>query len=466
MMPVSEMSQITPPPERATSSKLLPALAGVWIAVTLVKFGNPVILEALVQAPENGLEFLISPWPIRWGYVFVSLLFLGSLPFWRWKLPHPKWLLGFPFLWFLWQLFSATQTVRPDLTNLTILHFAACLACFCVGYFALSHARSLVPFWLGLLAGLLIVFWTGFDQHYGGLEQTRRAFEEMKTNAAQSALVQKLDTPEFRKKISSNRIFSTLVYPNALAGAILLFLPPTLCALWQMSRRASSILRKVLVGLWAYAGLACLYWSGSKAGWLIGLGIVFWAFLHLPVARKIKWWTAAILLALGLAGFAAKYSGYFSKGATSAVARTDYWRAALQLSVEKPLLGSGPGTFMDGYKRLKNPQSEMTRLAHNDYLQQAADSGWPGFLFYAGFIWGSVVFVYRDWRRHASEASCLRSKTEPPDWVAFALWLGVTAFATQSLVEFGLYIPALAWPFFLFLGLLCANTVPTRDTSQ
>jgi O-antigen ligase len=371
---------------------------------------------------------------------------LASLPLWRWRLPRPKWLLAAPLFWFFWELLSATQTVRPDLTNPTILHFAGCLVSFYAGYFALSQARSRTPFWLGLLAGLLVVFWVGFNQHYGGLEQTRRAFEEMKTNAVQSAELQKLDTPEFRRKLESNRIFSTFVYPNTLAGAMLLFLPPTLFALWQMSRRASSFMGKLLVGLWAYGGLACLYWSGSKAGWLICLGMVLCAFLHLPIGKKIRWGTAIGLLALGMAGFAAKYSGYFSKGATSAAARTDYWRAAWQLSWEKPLLGSGPGTFQEGYKRLKSPESEMARLAHNDYLQQAADSGWPGFVLYSSFIWGSVVFLYRIWRR--------RAKSEQPNWPAFALWLGVAAFATQSLVEFGLYIPALAWPFFLFLGYL------------
>ena len=36
----------------------------------------------------------------------------------------------------------------------------------------------------------------------------------------------------------------------------------------------------------------------------------------------------------------------------------------------------------------------------------------------------------------------------------FAVWLGVLGWSLQSLVEFGLYIPALAWPAFTFLGWL------------
>jgi hypothetical protein len=38
------------------------------------------------------------------------------------------------------------------------------------------------------------------------------------------------------------------------------------------------------------------------------------------------------------------------------------------------------------------------------------------------------------------------------DPIRFSVWLGVAAFAIQSFVEFGLYIPALAYPFFTFLG--------------
>jgi hypothetical protein len=35
------------------------------------------------------------------------------------------------------------------------------------------------------------------------------------------------------------------------------------------------------------------------------------------------------------------------------------------------------------YRQLKAPEAEMTRLAHNDYLQQGSDSGGPGMLLYA-----------------------------------------------------------------------------------
>ena len=81
----------------------------------------------------------------------------------------------------------------------------------------------------------------------------------------------------------------------------------------------------------------------------------------------------------------------------------------------------------------------MTRLVHNNYLEQASDSGMVGFLSFAAFVFGSLGFLYR--------------KLDG-DWVRFSVFLGALGWAIQGFVEFGLYIPALAWPAFFFLGWL------------
>src|SRR6185503_16088292 len=127
--------------------------------------------------------------------------------------------------WLGWQFVSATQTIDATLTEATIKHFAACVMAFYVGLFALSRVERLPGFWLGVLGGFVVVLAIGWEQHFGGLERTRRFFYEQPDWQGYP--------PEFLKKISSNRIFSTLVYPNALAGAILLLLPMLLAGLWR-----------------------------------------------------------------------------------------------------------------------------------------------------------------------------------------------------------------------------------------
>ena len=104
-----------------------------------------------------------------------------------------------------------------------------------------------------------------------------------------------------------------------------------------------------------------------------------------------------------------------------------------------PILGSGPGTFSVAYKKIKAPGAEMTRLVHNNYLEQASDSGVLGFFSFAAFVFGSLTVLYRK-----------------PDveLIRFGVSVGVLGWAAQGFVEFGLYIPAIAWPAFLFLGWL------------
>jgi O-antigen ligase len=167
------------------------------------------------------------------------------------------------------------------------------------------------------------------------------------------------------------------------------------------------------------------------------------ALLRAPFARRMKILLVGVILAMGLTGFALRFAGYFQKGATSAVARSDYWRAAAQTARTHPLYGTGPGTFAIPYRELKKPESEMARLVHNDYLEQASDSGLVGAAAYLAFIARSL---WAGWRRLAPQ----------DDWLRFSVWLGLLGWGLQSFVEFGLYIPALAWPAFALTGWLLA----------
>ena len=182
---------------------------------------------------------------------------------------------------------------------------------------------------------------------------------------------------------------------------------------------------------------------------MLVIGVV--ALLHLDFHNRFKLWLLAVFLIAGLSCFAIKYSTYFKGGATSVGARFDYWRAGLQIAKENPWLGTGPGTFSIPYKRIKQPNSEMARLSHNDYLEQLCDSGIPGFLLFSGWITGLLIILYRE----------SRAVLDVQD---FSILLGVTGWAMQELVEFGLYIPALAWTAFVFLGWLGGRQVNEFDS--
>jgi len=181
---------------------------------------------------------------------------------------------------------------------------------------------------------------------------------------------------------------------------------------------------------------------------LLGLVVL----LRLPFSQRLKTLMVTAVLVIGLAGFFLRHATFFRKGATSVSARFDYWRAAVQTARDKPFLGTGPGAFAIAYQKIKRPESEMARLVHNDYLEQASDSGLLGLLMYTVFI---VASLARTFPRPG-----MASSPQPVEWLTFAVWLGVFGWSMQSLVEFGLYIPALAWPAFAFLGWLLGSQGP------
>ena len=426
---------------------------GIILGICLNKFGNPIILDPSLgnaggfnlssgavgnssldlsnKSPSNLDELIYQPWPIEWSWFLFGLILFSGLFFIDRNSFKFKILLLFPCLWLSWQFVSYIGTINPVLSRITLIHFCFCIGAFFLGVFVLHNTHNIHWLWIGLILGFLSALWNGLGQHYGGLEATRQYIYE-------NSDIKKM-SPLFLQRLSSNRIFSSFVYPNAFAGAILLLLTPCLTVSWLLLQKLKTMYRGVIVGSIAYIGLACLVWTGSKAGWLIALGLLIILFAHLRLGKQVKIVTVLIIFSLGLAGFFLRYQGYFQKGATSVSARFDYWRAALHTANTHPWLGTGPGTFADSYKKIKSPESEMARLVHNDFLEQACDSGWIGFAFFLGFILSCHVFLYRK-RNH---------------WlgpVPFAVWLGLIGFTSQCLVEFGLYIPALAWIYFLLLG--------------
>ncbi len=414
-------------------ARLFTAAFGALLALALLKFGNPIILDRLIESPANIWEVLFQPWPIAWGYAALLgclLLGLATLKIGRPEPWHVALLLS---VWLGWQIVAAMTSIEPRLTRPVLMHFTACVVCFFAGLFGLARTDKPKLFWVPVLLAFAYALWMGFEQHYGGLEATRKMFYE-RPDWQQYP-------PEYIKKIESNRIFSTLVYPNALAGAILLLLPAMLLAAWNLAARLQPLSRAVLVGVLGYAAAACLVWSGSKSGWLIALVLLLAVLLRQPFSKRAKTLLVLAVVVAGLTGFFVRYAAYFGRGAPSVSARFEYWKAGLTTALENPVLGTGPGTFSVAYRKIKPPDAEMAQLTHNDYLQQASDSGLIGCLAYTAFVLGSLILLPR---------FCGMARRKE----LFAMWLGLLGWSLQSCVEFLLYIPALAWTAFALFGWL------------
>ncbi len=449
---------------KKTSGIELYALAfGLFLGLTVWKFGNPVILDQKISPPVSFSEFWNYAWPPHWAkWIFMPLTLIGVVLALknklRWSGTKRLWLL--PLLWLGWQIFSAIQTVDVDLTAATLWQFSGCVICYFLGAFLFGNERAINYLLIGILAAFAFCLVRAIDQRVFEFPQSRQLLVEGEragwTNIPPEMLLEmKRDSaiittngmdvanPVLLTKFSKARVNGTLVYPNALAGIILLLFPVSLTLAFNSTKKLKPLIRLSVIALAIFLGVAAFFWSGSKLGWLIGLCVVGIYFLRLQCPPKFKLAALAIVLIVGLSVFAVRFHNYFSAGATSVGARFDYWRAATETTCKHPLFGTGPGTFQRPYARIKSPDAEMARLAHNDYLEQFSDSGIVGGIFYSTWIISVLTTIGRRVWQSGNP-------------VAFAILAGLLAWFAQGFGEFSLYIPALAWTAFMLLGCLLA----------
>ena len=446
-----------------SAPKLFTLAFGLFLGLCVWKFGNPVILDHQISAPISVSDYIHEPWPLHWAnWILLPLACWGLLLVVQQRLvwSTSRWLWLLPCLWLGWQFVSATHTVDADLTEATLWQFCGCLICYFLG--ALMFSREDRWCWLlpGLLAAFAFCLVRGVDQHVYEYPATHQMLVEGEhsgwTNFPPATIAQmKADhviirtngmdvaNPVMLKKFHEGRVSGTLVYPNALAGIVLLLWPVSLAIAVGKTKDLKPLVRLAAIAITLLVGGLAFYWSGSKLGWLIGMGMVGLYLLRLNWSRKLKFALVGLVMIAGLGVFAIRFHHYFAKGATSVVARFDYWHAALQTTATHPVLGTGPGTFQHPYERIKSPEAEMARLTHNDYLEQFSDSGVPGGVAYVAWIFLAVWLAGKKfWISR--------------DVVLVALLAGVLGWFIQGVGEFSLYIPALAWTAFTLLGLLTA----------
>ena len=451
-------------PESKIATKFYALAFGLFLGLCIWKFGNPVILDHKISTPVTLSDFFNDAWPTHWAnWILLPLAVLGALLIFQNRIswPRSKWLWLLPLAWLGWQFLSATQTVDADLTTATLWQFSGCVACYFLGALLLAREKLLHWLLIGVLAAFTFCLVRAVNQRVFEFPQNRQmlvegerdgwtnfppaTIAEMKSN---SIIINTngadVANPVILTKFAKGRVSGTLVYPNALAGLILLLWPAALVLAFGATKNLKRLIRLAAIGMTLFLGAMAFFWTGSKLGWLIAIGIAGVFVLRLDWSKKLKLTAVATVLILGLGIFAVRFHNYFAAGATSAGARFDYWRAALQTTAAKPVFGTGPGTFQRPYAQLKSPESEMARLTHNDYLEQFSDSGLIG-----GASYGVWIFL--------ALATAGKNLWRVGNAVSFAVFAGLLGWFVQGFGEFSLYVPALAWTAFTLLGVSVAE---------
>ena len=238
--------------------------------------------------------------------------------------------------------------------------------------------------------------------------------------------------------------------PNSLAAFMNLLLPAMVAMVFC---RGAGARQRVVCGYLAVVFACGLVLTMSRGGWLsLGVALAAWPLLALRgAARRWRWSIGVVLVLAGALG--ALYLNaprareridqlLRNKGE---VTRAVMWRAGWKLAQERPLLGTGAGSYDVLFERYRPPGfRDDPQWAHNDWLNTLSDYGAVGFLLSFGM---AGLLVSAMGRRPFQEAAAAQGRAggggmEPA--LRSGLAVGLLAFALQMLVDFNLKIPALA----------------------
>jgi len=117
-----------------------------------------------------------------------------------------------------------------------------------------------------------------------------------------------------------------------------------------------------------------------------------------------------------------------------------------------PILGTGAGTFEEVFRFYRTPDiTHVYMKAHNTYLENILELGFPAALSLFGAIAGLVILT------------CVGLRRRQRDIIYPCIGLASTVLvATHSIVDFSLQIPAVTATYCLIIGAACAQCWSTR----
>jgi O-antigen ligase len=116
----------------------------------------------------------------------------------------------------------------------------------------------------------------------------------------------------------------------------------------------------------------------------------------------------------------------------STVDRYYMWQAGVDMVLDKPIFGQGPGMILAEYPRYRWPEAPnpTTPHLHNNALHIAATRGLPGLAFFAWWVVVALATALGEARRAGAESST--------GWAAVAALGGLVALLVAGLFEYNL----------------------------
>ncbi len=261
----------------------------------------------------------------------------------------------------------------------------------------------------------------------------------------------------------STRVYSYLGNPNLLAGYLISAIALSLAAFWVWQ----TWMQKGLAVTALIVNTSCLYFTGSRGGWiaLMGLTVTFllliyyWYRQNLPPFWR-TWLLPIVFVVLGGLLFAAisfveplrlrVMSIFAGREDSSNNFRLTVWYSVIDMIRDYPWLGIGPGhdAFNQVYPFYQRPNYNALS-AYSIYLENLVEMGMIGFTTFIGVL---VSIAYEGWQKLTSLKAL---KNREGLWLIGAI-SAIVGMLTHGLVDTVWYRPEVSTLWWLMVAIIAS----------
>ncbi|GHG71938.1 spore coat polysaccharide polymerase ExoJ [Comamonas sp. JC664] len=179
--------------------------------------------------------------------------------------------------------------------------------------------------------------------------------------------------------------------PNHMAMNLALVVP---LAVAFVARKGSAWVWRLACLVAAGLAVAGIVVSHSRGGFIgLSVAMALWAIRE---KRRIQSIVVGSIFVMGLLVFAPQ--SFWQRNETvaefhedaSAMGRVYAWQVASRISLDKPLLGVGAGSFRYAWPMYAPPEARRAYVAHNIFLDVIGELGWVGLAFFMVFAGGAA----------------------------------------------------------------------------
>jgi len=287
------------------------------------------------------------------------------------------------------------------------------------------------------------------------------------------------------KVIGSGNISGPFENRNVLASFLVFTMPVSAGFLFEKISKKM----KIVIGLGAIITLVALIYTRTRGAWVGFMGaMAIFACTKLSVEggmKKVFTWLvnkkilviiSLIVICFGIlirydykkqASFTKKFLSIADLKDPATRHRFVMWHTAIDIIKEQRLLGTGVGTFEKIHPKYQSKYLRtekygifqgLSRFAHNDYLEMAANTGVLGL---GTFLWLIVTLYWTALKRLKQ----INKSRYSPNLLIITL-SSLTAVLIHSFFHYSFYLPTTSMLFWLWLGLLNTDGNKLEETKK